>query len=69
MRGSFLAVSRNGSYLSLGKDMCINAFITLPNASGLTAKTNGNQVELTWAAATKPEYLTDDYFRKNYKKF
>ena len=42
---------------------------TLPNASGLTAKTNGNQVELTWAAATKPEYLTDDYFRKNYKNY
>jgi len=41
----------------------------LPNASGLTAKTNGNQVELTWAAATKPEYLTDDYFRKNYKNY
>lgn len=42
---------------------------TLPNASGLTAKTNGNQVELIWAAATKPEYLTDDYFRKNYKNY
>ena len=42
---------------------------TLPNASGLTAKTNGNQVELTWSAATKPEYLTDDYFRKNYKNY
>lgn len=41
----------------------------LSNASGLTAKTNGNQVELTWAAATKPEYLTDDYFRKNYKNY
>lgn len=42
---------------------------TLPNASGLTAKTNGNQVELTWTAAEKPEYLTDDYFRKNYKNY
>lgn len=41
----------------------------LSNASGLTAKTNGNQVELTWAAASKPEYLTDDYFRKNYKNY
>lgn len=41
----------------------------LPNASGLTAKTNGNQVELTWAAAAKPEYLTDDYFKKNYKNY
>lgn len=44
-------------------------YSALPNASGLTAKTNGNQVELTWAAATKPEYLTDDYFRKNYKDY
>lgn len=41
----------------------------LPNASGLTAKTSGNQVELTWTAATKPDYLTDDYFRKNYKTY
>ena len=44
-------------------------YSTLSNASGLTAKTNGNQVELTWAAASKPEYLTDDYFRKNYKNY
>ena len=44
-------------------------YSALPNASGLTAKTNGNQVELTWAAASKPEYLTDDYFRKNYKDY
>lgn len=44
-------------------------YSALPNASGLTAKTNGNQVELTWTAAEKPEYLTDDYFRKNYKNY
>lgn len=44
-------------------------YSALPNASGLTAKTNGNQVELTWTAAAKPEYLTDDYFRKNYKNY
>ena len=44
-------------------------YSALPNASGLTAKTNGNQVELTWTAAAKPEYLTDDYFRKNYKDY
>lgn len=44
-------------------------YSTLPNASGLNAKTNGNQIELSWAAANKPEYLTDDYFRKNYKTF
>ena len=42
-------------------------YSTLPNASGLNAKTNGNQIELSWTAANKPEYLTDDYFRKNYK--
>ena len=44
-------------------------YSTLPNASGLNAKTNGNQIELSWTAANKPEYLTDDYFRKNYKTF
>ena len=44
-------------------------YSALPNASGLTAKTNGNQVELSWTAAAKPEYLTDDYFRKNYKNY
>lgn len=44
-------------------------YSTLPNASGLNAKTNGNQIELSWTAANKPEYLTDDYFRKNYKIF
>lgn len=44
-------------------------YSALPNASGLTARTNGNQVELTWTAASKPEYLTDDYFRKNYKNY
>ena len=42
---------------------------TLPNASGLNAKTNGNQIELSWTAASLPEYLTDDYFRKNYKTY
>lgn len=44
-------------------------YSTLPNASGLNAKTSGNQIELSWTAANKPEYLTDDYFRKNYKTF
>ena len=44
-------------------------YSTLPNASGLNAKTNENQIELSWTAANKPEYLTDDYFRKNYKTF
>lgn len=44
-------------------------YSTLPNASGLNAKTNGNQIELSWTATNKPEYLTDDYFRKNYKTF
>lgn len=44
-------------------------YSTLPNTSGLNAKTNGNQIELSWTAANKPEYLTDDYFRKNYKTF
>ena len=44
-------------------------YSTLPNASSLNAKTNGNQIELSWTAANKPEYLTDDYFRKNYKTF
>ena len=44
-------------------------YSTLPNASGLNAKTTGNQIELSWTAANKPEYLTDDYFRKNYKTF
>lgn len=44
-------------------------YSTLPNASGLNAKTNGNQIELSWTAANKPEYLTDYYFRKNYKTF
>ncbi|MBP3635753.1 MAG: transglycosylase domain-containing protein [Bacilli bacterium] len=40
---------------------------TLPNASGLNAKENGNNIELTWNAAAKPEYLTDDYLRKYMK--
>lgn len=44
-------------------------YSTLPNASGLTAKTNGNQVELSWTAASKPEHLTDDYFRSKYKNY
>ncbi len=40
---------------------------TLPNPSGLNAKENGNNIELTWNAANKPEYLTDDYLRKSMK--
>ncbi len=41
---------------------------TLPNATGLTAKTNGDNIELTWNAVQMPNYLTDDYFRNYYKK-
>ncbi len=42
-------------------------YSTLPNASGLTAKSNGNKIKLAWAAAAKPNHLSDDYFRKYYK--
>lgn len=41
---------------------------TLPDPTELTAKANGNNIELTWKAASQPNYLTDDYFRKYYKK-
>ncbi len=41
---------------------------TLPDPTGLTAKTNGNNIELSWKAVNKPNYLTDDYFRSYYKK-
>lgn len=40
---------------------------TLPNASGLNIKENGNTIELSWKAAEKPEYLTDSYLL-NYMK-
>lgn len=41
---------------------------TLPDPTGLTAKTNGNNIELSWKAVSQPNYLTDDYFRSYYKK-
>lgn len=41
---------------------------TLPDPTGLTAKTNGNNIELSWKAVSQPDYLTDDYFRSYYKK-
>lgn len=41
---------------------------TLPDPTGLSAKTTENNIELSWKAVNKPEYLTDDYFRSYYKK-
>lgn len=41
---------------------------TLPNPTGLNAKTVEDNIELTWNAVNKPDYLTDDYFRNYYKK-
>ena len=38
---------------------------TLPNASGLNAKENGSQIELTWNGAAKPAYLTDEGLKKS----
>ena len=38
---------------------------TLPNASGLTAKESGDKIELSWNAAAKPAYLTDDALKKS----
>lgn len=40
---------------------------TLPDATGLNAKTTDTEVELTWNAASKPDYLTDEYFKNYYK--
>ena len=41
---------------------------TLPNASGINAKENGNQIEITWNAVAKPAHLTDDALRKSLKE-
>ena len=38
---------------------------TLPNASGLNAKESGDSIELTWNAAAKPAYLTDEGLKKS----
>lgn len=43
-------------------------YSTLPDPTGLTAKTNGNNIELSWNAVGQPKHLTDDYFRSYYKK-
>ncbi len=40
----------------------------LPDPTGLNAKTTDKEVQLTWKAVQKPDYLTDDYFRNYYKK-
>lgn len=40
---------------------------TLPDASGLVATTNDNEVVLTWKAAAKPAHLTDENLRKSLK--
>lgn len=41
---------------------------TLPAPTGLNVKTVDNNIELTWNAVNKPDYLTDEYFRNYYKK-
>ncbi|MBQ9023790.1 MAG: transglycosylase domain-containing protein [Bacilli bacterium] len=38
---------------------------TLPNPSGINAKESGNQIEITWNAASKPAQLTDEAIRKS----
>ena len=41
---------------------------TLPNASGLTAKDDNGKITLTWTAATKPDYLSDENLKKSMLK-
>ena len=40
---------------------------TLPNASGINVKENGNNLEITWNAVAKPAHLTDDAIKKAWK--
>ena len=40
---------------------------TLPNASGINVKENGNQIEIVWNAVAKPAWLTDDAIKKGWK--
>ena len=43
-------------------------YSTLPNASGINVKENGNNLEITWNAVAKPAHLTDDAIRKSLKE-
>ena len=43
-------------------------YSTLPNPTGINAKENGNQVEITWNAVAKPAHLTDDAIKKSLKE-
>ena len=42
-------------------------YATLPNPTGINAKEDGNNVEITWNAVAKPAYLTDDAIKKAWK--